>query len=81
MTRPVCRKCLLYESGEEIYQTIYNYIKSIPAEQKTPKCEYESRLGVCKACDHLINGMCELCGCYIEVRAAKIKQKCVKYYW
>ena len=72
-----CRKCLLSESSD-IYSTILDYVKSIPPEQKTTFVEYERRLVICKSCDHLVNGMCILCGCYVEVRAAKTNQHCTK---
>ena len=39
---------------------------------------YAHRLELCKACGHLVNGMCELCGCFVEVRAAKINQHCAE---
>ncbi|MCL2188233.1 MAG: DUF6171 family protein [Defluviitaleaceae bacterium] len=77
-TKP-CRKCLLAETNQaELYATIQDYIKNIPPEQKTPAAVYEKRLQICKSCTHLLNGMCVLCGCYIELRAAKKNQQCVE---
>ncbi len=67
-----CRKCLLKDiSKEEYFKNVYEYIKSLDEEIKTPDGEYERRLGICKECDKLINGMCAVCGCFVEVRAAK----------
>jgi len=76
--KPPCRKCLLNEAMGTIYQTVKDYIESIPPEQKTAPAEYDRRLAICKTCEHLVNGMCTLCGCYVEVRAAKAIQSCVK---
>ena len=67
-----CRKCLLKDiSKEEYFKNVYEYTKSLDEEIKTPDGEYERRLGICKECDKLINGMCAVCGCFVEVRAAK----------
>jgi len=78
-----CRRCLLSESqqGEAFYRSIMEYIDAIPQGDKTPQAEYNRRLEICKACDQLTNGMCALCGCFVEARAAKINQRCVKYDW
>jgi len=73
-----CRKCLLSETNEvEFFKHVQAYVDNIPPEQKTLPPEYKRRLELCKACNHLINGMCILCGCYVEVRAAKVEQHCV----
>ena len=42
--------------------------------------EDEKRMAeaLCKACGHLVNGMCELCGCFVEVRASKKNQRCAQ---
>ena len=78
MEKP-CRKCLLSEMDEAaFFETVQQYVDAIPPEQKTPEPEYRSRLEKCKQCSHLTNGMCVLCGCYVEVRAAKVVQHCVK---
>ena len=73
-----CRKCLLSETDETaFFKHVQEYVDSIPPEQKAPQKEYKRRLELCKACNHLTNGMCALCGCYVEVRAAKAEQHCV----
>ena len=73
-----CRKCLLSEMNETaFFETVQQYIDSIPPHEKTPKDEYLRRLVLCKNCEYLTNGMCVLCGCYVEVRAAKAWQHCV----
>lgn len=79
MPERVCKRCLLKELSEtDYFKSIYDYIENIPPERKTEDDIYQARLALCKSCDHLINGMCELCGCFAEVRAAKKMQHCAK---
>ncbi len=79
MPPAVCRRCLLKElSDAEYFSSIYEYIENIPPEQKTPESEYRERLEKCKACDQLVNGMCALCGCFVEVRAARKIRHCAR---
>lgn len=76
MENRVCRRCLLKELDGAYFQSIYDYIAHLPENQKTDKQEYRLRLEKCKACDSLQNGMCALCGCFVEVRAAKKQMHC-----
>ena len=48
----------------------------VELEKKTEEKDYKERLGICMDCDNLINGMCKLCGCYVEMRAAVKKNYC-----
>ena len=54
----------------EYFRNMYDYIARIPAEEKVSEEEYERRLSVCKQCGSLLDGMCRICGCYVEMRAA-----------
>ncbi|MCR5123036.1 MAG: DUF6171 family protein [Ruminococcus sp.] len=73
----ICRKCLLAELGEdEYFISLRRYIADYPAEKRVPDDEYSRRLAACKACERLTNGMCALCGCYVELRALKINEHC-----
>jgi len=75
----ICRRCLLSEiTGDGLYQIVAEYIHSLPAERKVHAKEYAKRLAVCKDCDHLVNGMCSLCGCFVEARAVKRGMNCAK---
>jgi len=77
MDKRDCRRCLLSEiNEEEFFKTVAEYIESLSPETRTPQELYEKRLAICKTCDNLINGMCKLCGCYVEVRAAKKLSYC-----
>lgn len=66
-----CRKCLLRDLTEkEYFRNMYVYISNLPEEDRTPEEEYERRLSKCRECDHLLSGMCRICGCFVEMRAA-----------
>lgn len=74
-----CKRCLLYELADKSqYESVKNYIDSIPASEKADEKLYHERLDICKQCDMLLSGMCRKCGCYVEVRAALIKSSCPK---
>ncbi|HJD39251.1 MAG TPA: hypothetical protein H9913_04425 [Candidatus Blautia stercoripullorum] len=72
-----CRKCLLRDLTEkEYFRNMYVYISNLPEEDRTPEEEYERRLSKCRECDHLLNGMCRSCGCFVEMRAAIVVRHC-----
>lgn len=74
-----CRRCLLRDGLDDAYyQSILEYIESLPEAEKSDEKLYRERLSRCTVCDALINGMCRLCGCFVEVRAAKLWQHCAK---
>ena len=77
MEKRFCKRCLLDEVFEkDEYRNMQEYIKFIDKEIKTEKHEYNRRLGICMGCDNLINGMCKICGCFVELRAAVNKNYC-----
>lgn len=63
-------------SEKALAEIIRDRIASMPEEQRADDGTIAARLTVCRACDHLMNGTCALCGCYVELRAAKKKQTC-----
>lgn len=66
-----CRRCLLSELDEsELYKSIMQKIELMDSSIRADDSIYALRLERCKACDKLTNGMCALCGCFIELRAA-----------
>lgn len=84
MKQRFCKKCLLDELFEEKeYQHLQDYIRNLDNHIKTEDEEYKKRLDTCKQCDNLINGMCKVCGCFVEMRAAVKKNYCpdVERYW
>ena len=77
METTVCRRCLLKDlTDSDYFGSIYAYIDSLTPEQKAPAEVYNSRLAACRECEELRNGMCALCGCFVEVRAAKRNSRC-----
>lgn len=84
MEQRFCKKCLLKDiSKDEYFKNIYEYINGLDEDIKTEDSLYEKRLEFCKECDNLINGMCRICGCFVELRAAVTKNYCpdVKKKW
>lgn len=84
MENRYCRKCLLdkiFEDDE--YKNMQDYINSIDENIKTSTEEYKRRLDKCQKCDNLINGMCKICGCFVELRAATKNNYCpsCEKYW
>ena len=75
--KPPCRRCLLAETdAAHIAETVQKRIAQMPEEERTAPPEYARRLSQCRACDMLTDGLCGVCGCYAELRAAKAKQHC-----
>lgn len=74
----ICRRCLLQEMADEndYYQSVVRYRATLPAQKRTPDDAYAARLVRCKACDQLNAGTCMQCGCYVEMRAARLDMHC-----
>ncbi len=73
----LCRKCLLEEIEESgLREYLDNYAATLPQETRAPEAEYKIRLSLCEDCSHRIHFTCTLCGCYIQARAAKRRQRC-----
>lgn len=72
-----CKRCLLKELTDNEYDmTVSGYISNIPQELRTPEVTYAYRLEQCKNCQYYRNGLCRLCGCFVEIRAATMKNYC-----
>ena len=72
-----CKKCLLRETDQEkVYEDLKRYIRQIPEDERTGEEAYQERLARCKECDQLLAGMCRICGCYVEQRAAVRVRSC-----
>ena len=73
----ICKKCLIRDMAEKSYtENLKSYMQRIDENIKVSEQEYEKRLSICKQCESLLSGMCLKCGCYVELRAMKKKQKC-----
>ena len=77
MTKPLCRKCLLSDMDySDVYENIRHMIDILPEKEKTEKTEYMLRLDKCRQCEELLEGTCQVCGCYAELRAARKTSHC-----
>lgn len=77
ISKTFCRKCLLRDMPEETYfKNLYDYIEHLDEDIKAKPQEYQRRLELCKSCDNLLNGMCRICGCFVELRAVIGKNYC-----
>jgi len=75
--RHYCKRCLLADFGEsDLLRSIQEYIDLLPEEQRASKETVDSRLMICRSCTKLQNGMCSICGCFVEARTAKSNQSC-----
>ena len=73
----ICKKCLIRDMAEKSYtENLKSYMQRIDENIKVSEQEYEKRLSICKQCESLLSGMCLKCGCYVELREMKKKQKC-----
>ena len=80
----ICRRCLTREMmGEqkEYFRNLHEYIANLDEGLKAPSALYEKRLAVCRECRQLYQGMCRICGCYVELRAAVAKNNCPEKAW
>lgn len=73
-----CRRCLIKDmpNEKELHIIIQERIAQMPQEEKAQAQELERRLKICQACESLNSGTCGLCGCYVELRAARAKMHC-----
>lgn len=72
-----CRKCLFSQMDDlSMYRQISEYLAAMDPALKAEPGVYQARLGRCQACEHLISGTCQKCGCFVEVRCAKARQAC-----
>ena len=74
----LCPRCLLKDipEGEALAALMRQWLDAIPEERKTDETTYRDRLERCRACPRLSAGLCALCGCYVEYRAAQRQQRC-----
>lgn len=73
-----CKRCLLSQMPEEgeLQKLIAERIALLPDDEKADAEVQKKRLSICRHCDMLVDGTCGLCGCYVELRAAKKRMAC-----
>jgi hypothetical protein len=73
----ICKRCLMMDfAPEEYLENMRTYLNGLNEEVKADEVLYRSRLKQCKACDNLMDGICRLCGCFVEYRAAIRENDC-----
>lgn len=79
----LCRRCLTRDmvGQEEYFRSLHDYIDNLDLDIRAAEDLYEERLGICRECDMLLQGMCRKCGCYVELRAAVTKNACPDKMW
>lgn len=76
MERP-CKKCLLAQSAmQDVFEAVQEQIRALPEDERTSEKEYSRRLALCTGCESLTSGMCQKCGCFAELRAARKRAGC-----
>lgn len=77
-----CPHCEAPVFDKNLYEgQVIAYINTLPEEIKAPPEEYKRRLLICEGCEELTGHTCRLCGCYVEMRAAKHMLSCPQYRW
>lgn len=74
----ICRRCLLADMEDErpFYELVKERLALLAREERAQDALYAERLSFCRECQRLVNGTCAACGCYVELRAAKINMIC-----
>ena len=81
MDNRICRHCLLRDIGGDDAEMIKKYRDAIAKEDRVSNEKYEERLNICTQCTKLIQGTCNACGCYVELRALGIMSRCPDKKW
>ena len=78
LNKPFCRRCLLADMPDQaaLAASIAELIALLPDTLRAEEALRRDRLACCRRCPHLLDGMCALCGCYVELRAAKARMCC-----
>lgn len=76
--RKPCLKCLLQDLPDEkqLSEILRERIAQLPEEERADPETYKTRLDRCRDCTSLNRGTCGECGCYVELRAARIRMSC-----
>lgn len=78
----ICKKCLISEIDEgKYFKNMFAYIDNLDEDIKTEPILYKRRLDKCKECKRFTSGMCNACGCFVEMRAAIKTNKCPYEVW
>lgn len=70
MQKNICKRCYLANEEKNYINNLSAYIEQIADDIKTNPPIYAERLAICRSCEKQQNGLCLLCGCFVEIRAA-----------
>lgn len=78
-----CKKCLTRDliDKDDYFKTLQEMIANVTGEDRAPDEVYEERLRRCTECERLADGMCRGCGCFVELRAVILKNRCPYELW
>lgn len=73
-----CIRCLIRDlpQGAALSEVLRELIGRIPPEDRASPETVAERLAACESCEHLGQGTCRLCGCYVEHRAERKAGAC-----
>ena len=73
----LCRRCLDLRVPEgELIAYLDKYVSELPERERASDEVYRARLSACADCPERAEATCRLCGCYVQVRAAKRRMRC-----
>lgn len=77
MEKRICKRCLLRDMDEgEILKDVRKAVEKLKPGERAEEAVTEERLNKCRQCQELTDGMCRLCGCYVEFRSALKTGRC-----
>ena len=81
--RRPCVRCLTADlpEGEALSAILRERVAQLSEEERVPEKTYRARLNRCIGCERLNRGTCAMCGCYVEVRAARRAKDCPEHRW
>ncbi len=72
-----CKRCLLQDiAPEEYLEHMKIYLNGLNEDTKAEEPLYLERLSRCRECENLREGICRICGCFVEFRAAVKSKAC-----
>lgn len=72
-----CKKCLLKDLvSEEYLEHVKTYLDGLDELSKVEEEVYQERLLKCMECENLNEGLCKICGCFVEFRAVMKNKGC-----
>ena len=76
LTLRMPRAIMAFLTGAALAATVREWIDQLPPERRAPEELRQRRLSACRSCHSLADGLCALCGCYVEYRAAQRERAC-----